>query len=1281
MKRMSIRVLLLIISFVCLITAISSDAFAYYSETPMLRGENVITDKNGNNTFIGYPPINLGNNFSAYIRQSFTGKYLSEIDNNISLSDEIYNNAVVWNFTKNSDGSYSVCNNNSKKYFEVSGINYVIGDKVSLSYKTNLNSQKFYFYYINESFYIKCFSSDKLLEINSSNNLQLCENSVGTTETEKSARSFEILKINLDNGDWYCNFGESGNVYIRNVASGLLMTANGYDVSFKEATYGDNQKWKISLKADGSYEIISVGSGNLYLDVENQNINDGTPVNLYEKTGSKNQSFYFLPTDEEGYHVIKPSYTNNVLDMDANSKELNIYPPSLDVEIPRKAEIFEIVFENICENTISPEFLGNKFEAYLTVEYQNLTITDIGDGTVKARKNKYGSPQLFKFKYDDTYSAYEIIGNSGNALEVSNSEFADASVLGTNVPNGKANQRFRLYKDGKFYSISPTHTNRLLDVCNVDNETLQLYGTGITNVRKFKLYMKGEVIPEVNNLVLKSRSDYWLYNSMLYFVKEKETVSQLIENFDNIFIDVKDSLGNSMGANATVGTGCTVMLMKNGAVSDCTTVIVKGDITGEGTVDSTDYLRIKSAFLDTIELTAEFSFAADVDESGKLDSTDYLKIKNHFLGLHTLNEKKPVSDEVYYENFRPVLRFAVASDLHIDDYGTEIEENRLEKLLNYMLKYSNESDTYSDFDGFLVAGDLVDNGTASSMEKVQSIVNSVLKGDTVQFFSVGNHEFYTDSPSTLQRFSEAFDCPVDDHIVINGYHFIKLSPDLNNGWAFSEEKQKWLDSELKKANNDTPNKPIFVMQHEHVEGTVYGSVNSWGIPDLKAILSKYPNVVDFSGHSHYPIVDPRSIHQEIFTSIGTGTLSFTGFSMNGYETGEWAVDYFAAGYNGEITTSWKNGRDMGQFQIVEVDEKGAIVIIGYDIDSEKELFRRYVRCPGDSSTYKYTNARIEASQKPYFETDSLFNVHNVSSEGFQVEFAQAKCDDTVESYRVEVSKDGKIICTNYLTSLYYYLDAPQTLRNSIGGLTPNTTYTLNIYPVNAFGKVGTPLSTTVKTLAEGAVRELSPDVFSFEARNDGAYNAITGEKLNEYGNPTVYYDENQGKYISSFDGESAYMFSGIEEFYGMLTESITFETYFSMDAFASDYSNVFSNQQSAGIGIDVGSSGSLDMYVNVDGEYKKVSVSIETNKFYHLIATYDGINLKLYIDGKLVGTTSANGAIKWPWEAEARKLVVGGDSAIWGGAEYMMKGKISVANIYSTVLTSAEVQNVYSSLD
>ena len=39
-------------------------------------------------------------------------------------------------------------------------------------------------------------------------------------------------------------------------------------------------------------------------------------------------------------------------------------------------------------------------------------------------------------------------------------------------------------------------------------------------------------------------------------------------------------------------------------------------------------------------------------------------------------------------------------------------------------------------------------------------------------------------------------------------------------------------------------------------------------------LSAYPNAVAFSGHSHYPLTDERSVWQGAFTSIGTASLSY-----------------------------------------------------------------------------------------------------------------------------------------------------------------------------------------------------------------------------------------------------------------------------------------------------------------------------------------------------------------------------------------------------------------------
>ncbi len=66
-------------------------------------------------------------------------------------------------------------------------------------------------------------------------------------------------------------------------------------------------------------------------------------------------------------------------------------------------------------------------------------------------------------------------------------------------------------------------------------------------------------------------------------------------------------------------------------------IIQLGDVTGDGIIDSTDYLRVKGHFLGTYVLEGYTFIAGDVNGDGIIDSTDYLRIKGHFLGTYDLN--------------------------------------------------------------------------------------------------------------------------------------------------------------------------------------------------------------------------------------------------------------------------------------------------------------------------------------------------------------------------------------------------------------------------------------------------------------------------------------------------------------------------------------------------------------------------------------------------------------------------------------------------------------------
>ena len=407
-------------------------------------------------------------------------------------------------------------------------------------------------------------------------------------------------------------------------------------------------------------------------------------------------------------------------------------------------------------------------------------------------------------------------------------------------------------------------------------------------------------------------------------------------------------------------------------------------------------------------------------------------------------------------DFTPVLRFAVASDVHIKDSGSDAEEAQLEKLFEVSYRHSRSiGSSYKALDAVIFAGDFTDLGTLTSMNKFKSIVDDNLKSETQALVSLGNHEFFTDPQNTEERYKSVFNTEVDEHLVIQGFHFIKLSP---NGESFSEEKLRWLSEELEKAALDTPDLPIFVVQHQHVKGTVYGSTG-WGVDGLYDILSKYPQVVDFSGHSHFPIQDERSLWQGDFTAIGTGTLSYIEMGLNGVSS-----DYvFPHGKHGDYELWKRTGdSDYAVFQIVECDKNGNIRLTGYDLISDTVLFEKRIDSPSDKSCFITNETKAVTTSVPEFSEGSACQINESENGEILLAIPQALSDAYIESYRAEVYSDGKLIKTYYALSGQIFTPHPETIHIRITGLEKGREYTVRIYAVNAYGVAGKkPLELTI----------------------------------------------------------------------------------------------------------------------------------------------------------------------------------------------------------------------------
>ena len=125
-------------------------------------------------------------------------------------------------------------------------------------------------------------------------------------------------------------------------------------------------------------------------------------------------------------------------------------------------------------------------------------------------------------------------------------------------------------------------------------------------------------------------------------IPEKSLVSDLKDHLINpADVYVKDGDGILQGAGNFVGTGYQVAVIQHHVINKALTVIVKGDVSGDGRVTSADYLNVKKEFSGSGLLSGLFREAADINGDGKLLSSDYLQIKGHFKGTNSLYAPLP----------------------------------------------------------------------------------------------------------------------------------------------------------------------------------------------------------------------------------------------------------------------------------------------------------------------------------------------------------------------------------------------------------------------------------------------------------------------------------------------------------------------------------------------------------------------------------------------------------------------------------------------------------------
>lgn len=390
-----------------------------------------------------------------------------------------------------------------------------------------------------------------------------------------------------------------------------------------------------------------------------------------------------------------------------------------------------------------------------------------------------------------------------------------------------------------------------------------------------------------------------------------------------------------------------------------------------------------------------------------------LSIFTYFASLITPSFTAPVP-EMDQDDFVPVMRFVATSDTHIQTLG-DTGCKRLSAMLKTAYAVSEADEDYKNLDAAVFSGDITDNGFINSFFAFAAITDNEIREGTERLAVVSKaHDSYTFFNNSLKLFTGITGQETDFHRVINGFHFIGISRSETLK-HYTEQQVKWLDENIAAAVEDDPEKPVFVFQHEHVLDTVYGSskTDGWGLDVFSQVLSKYPQVVHISGHSHFPANDPRAVWQGSFTAINDGGLAYF----------ELAVD----GKNGQFP----EGKDrMSQALIIEVDAENRVLVKVLDVDEGKIMREFLIDNITEENKVKYSfEARKEKASAPAFDKDAVLNYEKKGLKHYiTVPQANVSEDNEVFLYRIcVINEKGKTVHEDWAFSDYFFSDMPESI--------------------------------------------------------------------------------------------------------------------------------------------------------------------------------------------------------------------------------------------------------------
>ena len=353
---------------------------------------------------------------------------------NVQLYDCNNTDAQTWIIKDLSNGYYQIMAKKNRLSLDLEGANTSNGTNVQIYYDNGTNAQKFQFTKIDEQtlesgiYTIKSnHNRNKVIDV--TGGIGLSNTNVQTyDDNNTNAQKWYFEK--LANKNYYIKSGLNSNLY--------LSSDNNNNVLLQETP----TEWSLQYIDENTFYLIN--QNQLYLNISNGNIANGTNVNLTSPNQQNTQIFYIEQTKinengktiANGYYTISSSIDKNKVIEVANGSKKNETNIQLYSSNDSKAQIWYFTYE------------GNGYYSITSSLNRNTTI-DLKGGNitpgnyVQLYKRNNTDAQLWRIK-DDGNGSILITSKKGNVcLANSNIENGTNIQVGT-CNNTNPNQLFKL---------------------------------------------------------------------------------------------------------------------------------------------------------------------------------------------------------------------------------------------------------------------------------------------------------------------------------------------------------------------------------------------------------------------------------------------------------------------------------------------------------------------------------------------------------------------------------------------------------------------------------------------------------------------------------------------------------------------------------------------------------------------------------------------------------------------------------------------------------------------